>query len=551
MIRNIKINTMNKTYFFMTYICLMMSLLLFSCDNKSTPEEVFPDGQIVIVYDNDVHCAVDGYAKLVALRNQQERIADYVTIVSCGDFANGGVVGASSKGELIVDIMNEVGYDVVTLGNHEFDYGTEQMFNLTDKLNANVVSSNFKNCQTNDHVFPAYHIVNYGNVDVAYLGFTTTSTGTSVMFEDGNGNQLYTLMRNEFYQNAQNVIDEARAEGAEYVIALAHLGDLEQDGGHPNSVGLINNTNGIDAVIDGHEHSIIEERFVLNKDGKPVLLTSSGSYFQYVGMVSINTNGTVESMLVDLTSGTVPTDANTQQFVDNVKEEVNLAGQRVVGHSEVFLTVYDDEGNYVANKQEVNIGNLCADAYRSYTGADIAVINAGGIRAEINIGDVTFNDVLAMHPYSNEIVTAMITGQQLADALEFSVSSLPDGVSAFLQVSGMKFEVDASIPSPVVFDVENDIYSHVGNGERRVSNLQIIDPETGDYSPVDLGCTYTLASVNYLLVNWGDSGILRHAEPDGEYWTTDVEAITYYIDRLGGVIGLEYEGSDDRIVINR
>ena len=119
----------------------------------------FPDGQIVIVYDNDVHCAVDGYAKLVALRNQQERIAEYVTTVSCGDFANGGVVGASSKGELIVDIMNEVGYDVVTLGNHEFDYGTEQMFNLTDKLNANVVSSNFKNCQTDDHVFPAYHIV--------------------------------------------------------------------------------------------------------------------------------------------------------------------------------------------------------------------------------------------------------------------------------------------------------------------------------------------------------------------------------------------------------
>ena len=268
-------------------------------------------------------------------------------------------------------------------------------------------------------------------------------------------------------------------------------------------------------------------------------------------MVSINTNGTVESMLVDLTSGTVPTDANTQQFVDNVKEEVNLAGQRVVGHSEVFLTVYDEEGNYVANKQEVNIGNFCADAYRSYTGADIAVINAGGIRAEINIGDVTFNDVLSMHPYSNEIVTATITGQQLADALEFSVSSLPDGVSAFLQVSGMKFEVDASIPSPVVFDVENDIYSHVGDGERRVSNLQILDSETGNYFPVDLSCTYTLASIDYLLIELGCSGILRYTEPDDKYWTTDVEAITYYIDRLGGVIGLEYEGLDDRIVINR
>lgn len=541
---------MKQTNYLMTTIFLLVSLALFSCGNDSLSEDVFPEGQIVIVYDNDVHCAVDGYAKLVALRNQQKRIADYVTTVSCGDFTNGGIIGAASKGELIVDIMNEVGYDVVTLGNHEFDYGVEQMLKLTDELNANVVSSNFKNCQTNDYVFPTYNIVSYGNVDVAYLGFTTTSSGTSVMFEDGNGNKLYTLMRDEFYQNAQNVIDEARAEGAEYVIALTHLGDLEQDGGHPSSVNLINNTNGIDAVIDAHDHNIIEERFEMNKDGKSVLLTSSGSHFQYVGMVSINTDGTIESMLVDVTSGTVPTDAGTQQFVDNIKEEVDLQGQWSVGHSDVYLTVYDEDGNYIIRLQETNIGDFCADAYRSYTNTDVAFINAAGIRAEINVGDVTFNDVLALQPFANEIVTATITGQQLMDVLEFSVSSLPEMSSAFLQVSGLRFEVNASVPSPVVFDVANDMYSYVGNGERRVSNLQILDSETAEYFPVDLGCVYTVTSVDYLLTELGCSGILRYAEPDNTYWTTDTEVIINYIEKLGGVIGSEYEDVEGRITIN-
>lgn len=532
----------------MTLITILMMFASLYSNNESQQNEIFPDSQIVVVYDNDVHCAVDGYAKLVAIREQQKQNTNYITTVSCGDFANGGVVGAASKGELIVDIMNEVGYDIVTLGNHEFDYGIEQMFKLTDDLNSKVISSNFMNCQTNEYVFPSYNIVSYGDIDVAYLGFTTTLSGTPVMFSDENGNPLYTLMREEFYQNAQNVIDEVRAEGVEYVIALSHLGD--EDCGHPMSVKLIENTAGIDAVIDGHEHSVIEEKFVTNRDGKSVLLTSSGSYFRYVGLLSINTDGTISSKLVDIKSATSPVDATTLRFVDNVKVEVDLIGQRVVAYSDVYLSTHDEEGYYIVGVQETNIGNFCADAYRSYTCADVAVINAGGIRDEIKIGDVTFNDVLELHPYGNKIVTATMTGQQLMDALEFSVSMIPEMSSAFLQVSGMKFEVDASIPSPVVFDVENDLYSHVGKGDRRVSNLLILDAETEEYFPVDLTRTYTIASIDYLIVELGDSGILRFAEPDDTYWTTDLESVLYYIDRLSGVIGSGYCNTEGRIVIN-
>lgn len=204
----------------------------------------------------------------------------------------------------------------------------------------------------------------------------------------------------------------------------------------------------------------------------------------------------------------------------------------------------------IASRQEVNIGNFCVDAYRSYTSADVAMINAGGIRSEINIGDVTFNDVLEVHPFGNEIVTATMTGQQLMDALEFSVSMLPEMSSDFLQVSGMKFEVDASIPSPVVFDVDNDLYSHVGDGKRRVSDLQILDDETGEYIPVDLSRNYTIASIDYLVIELGSSEILRAAEPQDVYWTNDLEALIYYIDRLDGKIDSRYENVEGRIVVN-
>ncbi len=535
----------------MIFFVLMMFTIL-SCNNKNKEvlDDNNPDSQIVILYDNDVHCAVDGYAKLVAQRDLMLSKNKYVTTVSCGDFVNGGVVGAASEGELIIDIMNEVGYDVVAIGNHELDFGMEQMFNLTERLNSDVVCANLKNIQTNEYVYPAYKMINYGDVDVAFIGFTTTTSGTVVSLADENGNPLYTFMRGEFYQNAQDVIDEVRAEGAEYVIALAHLGDTDKVGGHPSSVNLITNTNGIDAVIDGHDHHVIDQRFVMNKDGKNVLLTSSGTAFQYVGKLTINTDGSLSSSVIDINTATSPVDNEVQQFVDAVKEEVEVSGQKVIGRSEVYLTMYDEEGYNAVRCTETNIGNFCADAFRVFTNADIAVINGGGIRTDINIGDITFNDILAVMPFGNMTYTATMTGQQLMDALEFSVSSLPELFGGFLQVSGMKFNVNPNIPSPVVMDFENDLFSHVGDGERRVSNLQILDTESDTYQDVDLNHTYTIASFDYLILEFGNSGILRYADPIDTYFGTDLETLIFFIEEtLGGVIGSEYENVEGRINI--
>ena len=531
-------------------ISVVCILLLGACRDDKFEQRLpdLPTEPIVVLYENDVHCAVDGYSMLVSLRNESLSGSNYVSTVSCGDFASGGLVGAISKGKQVVKIMNYVGYDVVALGNHELDYGMSQMFNLTDALDAPVVCANLKNVQTDERPYSAYHIVRYGEVDVAYIGFTTTTSGTVTSLSDEQGNPLYSFMREEFYENAQYFIDEARKKGADYVIALAHLGDSEKSGGHPNSLGLIGNTVGLDAVIDGHDHHIIEEQFVDNKEGKPVLLTSSGTNFQYVGKLIINTNGNVESSLIDITNGEVTADSDTHQMIERVKEEVGSQGNFVIGKSEVELTINDADGKRIVRKQETNIGDFCCDAFRNFTDADIALVNGGGIRTNIKRGEILFNDLYNVMPFGDMIATGTITGEQLLDVLEFAVSALPAEAGTFMQVSGLCFEVDPEVPSAVVKDAETGMFSHVGE-TRRISNVKILDKHSGEYKTLEPSRQYTIATLDYLILEQGGSGILSCVKPEPAYWGADIEILRHYLEsNLGGCIGNEYSTPQGRII---
>ena len=528
---------------------LVFSILFVACNEENngntTPD--LPNKPIVILYENDVHCSVEGYPYLVSVRNECLTGTDYVSTVSCGDFASGGLVGAISKGEEIVRIMNYVGYDAVVLGNHELDYGATQMFRLTDSLDAPVLCANLKNVQTEEFPYPAYHIVSYGDVDIAYIGFTTTTSGTATSLSDEQGNPLYSFMREDFYRNAQYFIDEARGKGADYVIALSHLGDSQNDGIHPNSTSLIANTTGLDAVIDGHDHHVIEESFLNDKEGNPVLLTSSGSNFQYVGKLTIDTNGGISSALVS-TDGTTP-DNETALFVNRVKEEVESLGDFVIGHSEVDLTINDENGKRIVRKQETNIGDFCADAFRAFTGADIALVNGGGIRADISQGEILFNDLYNVMPFGDMIATGSLTGQQLLDVLEFAVSYLPAEAGVFMQVSGLRFKINPDIPSPAVIDPESEMFSHVGDGERRVSDVEILDKQSGEYKEIELSHRYTMATLDYLILELGGSGIFKGVEPNPTYWGADIEILRNYLENnLGGTIGAEYSKPQGRII---
>ena len=271
-------------------ICFGLSV---SCGSiKHAPQS--PAQDVIVLYENDVHCGVDGYGNFAALKDEMKASHKYVTLVSSGDFVQGGSLGASSHGRNIINIMNEVGYDFVTLGNHEFDYGIPRQQELMEALNAECLCCNFKDLRTGEQLYAPYRIVNYGDFDVAFLGMSTPYTinsSTPSYFKDEKGNFIYSFCIENFYDVVQNAVNSAREEGAEYVVVLSHLGDESEGEGGVNSPSMIENTYGIDVVLDGHSHSVIPGTVLKNKKGKDVILTSTGTKFQYMGVLTIRPNG--------------------------------------------------------------------------------------------------------------------------------------------------------------------------------------------------------------------------------------------------------------------
>lgn len=325
---------------------------------------------------------------------------------------------------------------------------------------------------------------------------------------------------------------------------------MDRGGGHPSSIDLISNTTGIDVVIDGHDHHVIEKEMVANKDGKLVLLASSGTAFEYIGKVVLTTEGVFESYLINIKNDDSLVDEEIQQLVDGVSEEAEAEGRAVIGNNEVLLSIYNEEGKRLVRKQEIGLGNLITDAFRLYTQTDIAMINGGGIRSDLKQGDVTINDLLAVMPFGNKVYKANITGKQLLDVLEYSVSSLPDEDGAFMHVSGIQFAVNPAIPTPAVMDKEQDIFTHVGEGERRVSDVQIWDNLEKMYKPLELSRTYTLSTLDYMLLEKGCSAMFSNLEPVYNYCGTDVEILANYIQYvLNGTISAKYAVPEGRIFI--
>lgn len=533
-------------------VAIIATLFIASCskdETLSTPQPIDrPVTPIVIIYENDVHCAVDGYAKLAGLRNNYKKTTHHVATVSCGDFVQGNIVGSVTRGEAIIDIMNLVGYDVVTTGNHEFDFGIEHLLTLTKSLHADVVNANFSDLRSNKLLLEPYTIKRFGNVDIAFIGLTTPATMSSVAyttFTDESGNVIYSFGEDNFYQNAQRHIIEARAEGADYVVILSHLGD-SGEGGYPSSISLIQNTIGIDAVLDAHDHNVIPDTTILDGAGEGVLLSSTGTAFANVGVLTLSTEGKFSSQLVK--SEDCDTDERVQAYVEQIKEQTMAAGERIVGTSEATMRVRDESGTRITRTRETTIGNLCADAFRAVLGSDIAFVNGGAIRADIPEGDVTYNNLLSVFPYNNAVCTATMSGSQIMDALEVSARLLPKENGGFLQVSGLKFKIDTSVEPSVQMN-ENELFTHVGE-RRRVSDVQVLDKSTNKYLPIAPGRTYTIASSTFLIENYGDNGILRYATVKESNLGQDVDILAIYIEQiLGGKIGTEYNSTEGRITI--
>ena len=505
---------------------------------------------IVILYENDVHCTVEGYSKLSAMKKELKESYSYVGVVSGGDFIQGNSLGVISKGEYIVNLMNLVGYDTVTLGNHEFDYKLDRLEELTDKMNTKPICCNFQKTGEDTTCFEPYSIVSYGDVDVAYIGITTPSTISSsapAQFKDENGNYIYTFHSTDLYDVVQENIESAQADGADYIIALSHIGYAEDElyGELEDVESLIRNTSGFDVVLDAHSHSVIENRTITDKDGNEVILSSTGTKFEYIGKLTISEEN-FETELIK-TENYKSTDPVVDAYIDEIYAEYSMLGERKVAFSEVDLITKDKDGNRLVRNNETNLGDLCAEAFRNAVDADIGYINGGSLRADIPAGDVTFNNLLNVLPFNNTIVLAEISGQTIKDMIEMTMMYYPGEGGAFPHLSGLTFSFNTSIPSSVVLD-EYEGFAGV-TGQYKVYNIKVYNKDNGTYEPLELDKTYTIAASNYYLLEYG-SGLkmLENTKVIQKDGMLDVEALELYIDdKLGGTVGQDYAEAKSNI----
>ena len=511
-------------------LCQLAVFLVAGCArNGGLPD--LPQSPVVILFENDVHCAVEGYAKMAALKVEEQVHTPYVTVVSAGDFVQGDVIGSVTEGESIVGIMNEVGYDFVALGNHEFDFGMERLQEIAQDLKGDELCANFTSIKTQKPVFKPYSIVDYGGCRIAFIGLITPSTATSVIpktFQDGEGNDAYGFNSDNFFTCAQQWVDKSRSEGADYVIVLSHLGDIKE-GDYPTSIEFIENTRGVDVVLDGHSHTVIPDSLVLDKEGKQVLLASTGTRFEFVGRLELSVEGKFSSEL--LPAETLQDAPEVAAFVEELKEGVLAAGERIVGHLEEDLLALDSNGDWLVRDRQMPIGTFCADAFREVLGTDIAMINGGGIRNNLYAGDISYNDLLSVFPFGNNACTVSLTGAQLADILEASVRSLPLPSGSFMQVSGVRYNCDVSVASPVELD-DSGLFLGIRPGaSRRVSDVQVLDKSTGNYLPVNPSATYTLGGIDYNLANLGSDGMFRYTKLLRSNQGLDVDVLSQFLSR--------------------
>ena len=507
---------------------------------------------LVILFTSDVHCGIDqgwGYAGLYAIKQQMEKSYN-VLLVDDGDAIQGEPVGTMTKGDAIIDLMNAVGYDVAIPGNHEFDYGMDTFLSLTEKANFPYISANFT--YHDELVFPAYIIKEVEGLKIGFIGITTPESitkSTPKYFQDENGNYVYGFMEDstgeKLYAGVQSAVDAARADGADYVIAIAHLGN-EATSSPYTYADVLSNTTGIDAMVDGHSHDT-DQLVMKNKDGEDVIRAACGTKLEGIGYVTISAkDGSLSYGLYswhnDVSAPELLGIENAaSEAVSAATDELNVKLSEVVAKSAVDLTIYDPEAKNadgssirIIRNAETNLGDLCADAYRDQSGAEIAFVNGGGIRVSIAAGDITLGDILKVHPFGNEMCVIEVTGQQILDALEFGARNTPGECGGFLQVSGLTYEIHTYIESSCTTD-DKGMFTGV-TGEYRVKNVKVGDED------LDLTKTYTLASHNYMLLDSGD-GMSMFAGCNVLQKSVKLDnqvLMDYIVDSLGGVVGEEY-----------
>ena len=532
------------TAFILSLVLLASVLFLFSSCAKTTKD-------IAIIYTNDIHAGAEdnlGLATVAALKKDTIAEGYDTLLIDSGDLIQGSMFGTISKGKDMINLLDSCGYDIATLGNHDFDFGAGNILTLAKEAKCEYVCCNLKDLQTGEYPFEPYVIKEIGGRRIAFVGIVTPETitaSTPVYFKNENGEFIYDFCQGEngsrLYSRVQEVVDKARAEGVDYVIAISHLGSKDSSGVYRASC-VAENTSGIDVFIDGHSHTVIESETVRNSKGKDVIITQTGTKLQFIGRLTISQKGEIKTELIGEYNRK---DKTVEELVGAVKNKFSSKMGEVIGHTDFALPIYDEDGSRVVRTYETGIGDFVADAYRTVLDADIAIVNGGGVRTTIDAGDITYEELMNVHPFGNTVAKIKVTGKTLADMLEFSVKNYPKEHGGFLQVSGISFMVDVTVDSIAEVD-ENGMMMPIGEGDRRVQSI-LVNGEALDPDKI-----YTIASTDYILLNNGDGYVIDNEGIVKVDDMTDLDVLVRYLkEYLGGVMPDKYSNlyGENRIVI--
>ena len=512
--------------------------------------------EVTILYTNDVHTYIDKqapqltYAAIAALKKSYEDAGKKVLLVDAGDHVQGTAYGSMDEGASIIQLMNAAGYDAATPGNHEFDYGMDRAKELMKDADFPYLSCNWMDLRTGLRVLPSVKVFVRGGVRIAFVGITTPETITkstpAYFMNKAQNKYIYDILGGEdgqkLYSAVQKAIDKAKL-AADVVIGLGHLG-VDPSSSPWTSEDVIAHTTGFDAFIDGHSHTVMENKQVADASGKLVTLTQTGSYFANVGEMSIAADGTISTKLVSTYDGVDSDVAGIQTAWVSAVDE--MLGEKIAVADTSFYVTDPATGKRRIRSGETNLGDFVADGIYSYFNeveqlhCDIAIMNGGGIRADEEAGYWTFKTCKQVSPFGNVACLMSVTGKQIQDALEFAARFAGEGGKengGFLQVAGATYEIHTDIPNTVQTD-EKNVWIGSATGTPRVQNVKIYDKASGTYVPLDEGKTYALAGMNYTLRNLGDGfAMFDGAELIKDYVAEDYLVMSTYAMSFGGVDG--------------
>ena len=409
-------------------------------------------GKTVILHSNDVHGQIDGYAYIAGLRDYFKSLGAEVILADSGDFSQGTVYVSSSKGASAIDMMNAAGYSVVTLGNHEFDFGYAQLMENLSKASFPVICASVTLDETGETILPASTIITTeSGLKIGFVGVETPETVTKV--NPGLINMITFAAFDKLYETTQNAVDAIRAD-ADLVIGLFHLGvDAESKVNGYRSVDALARVTGIDMVLDGHSHTVM----TAGQNGQPI--QSTGTKFANIGVVVIDneSKGIESNFLIPTYIGSKLYSfkyidqtvlAAAQEITAKVDEEYNT----VFAATDVLLNGDKAPGN---RTEETNLGDLITDAMvwsvvkeggieQVEPNAVVGITNGGGIRAAIAAGDITKKDINTVLPFGNTVAVVYVTGAELLEALEASTFCTPDAIGGYPQTSGIEWTLDTT-----------------------------------------------------------------------------------------------------------